>query len=121
MDRVSDLAIFAGLGALMTSRGSVGGTLLVFWALTGAVMTSYVRARAESELNELSAGYMERAERCVVLILGALVGWIELALLVVALGSTVTTVQRMRLARRMIRTLEETGRDPSLTRQEGGP
>ena len=95
MDRVSDLLIFAGLGVYYTGLGSTGGALLVFWALTASVMTSYVRARAEAELHELSAGYMERAERCVVLILGALTGFIEIALVVVALGATATSVQRM--------------------------
>ncbi len=111
MDRVSDLAIFAGLGVLMTSRGSVAGTLLVFWALAGSVMTSYVRARAEAEIEELRAGYMERAERCVVLILGALTGWIQVALLVVALGSTLTTVQRIWIARRLLRAVDQSGHE----------
>ncbi len=111
MDRVSDLAIFAGLGVLMTTRGSVAGTLLVFWAFAGSVMTSYVRARAEAEIAELRAGYMERAERCLVLILGALTGWIQVALFVVALGSTLTTVQRNRLARRLIRAVDRRGQE----------
>ncbi len=111
MDRVSDLVIFAGLGVLMTSRGSVAGTLLVFWALAGSFMTSYVRARAEAEIEELRAGYMERAERCVVLILGALTGWIQVALFVVALGSTLTTVQRIWIARRLIRAVDQSGQE----------
>lgn len=114
MDRVSELLVFAGIGFAMASRGDSSGILLLFWAVLGSFMTSYTRARAEKDLASLSAGLMERAERCVVLIVGALSGFLQVALLIIALGSTLTAIQRIRAARGLLRVLEETGRDPTL-------
>ncbi len=114
MDRVSELLVFAGIGFAMASRADSSGILLLFWALLGSFMTSYTRARAEKDLASLSAGLMERAERCVVLIVGALSGFLQVALLIIALGSTLTAIQRIRAARGLLRVLEETGRDPTL-------
>lgn len=118
MDRVSELLVFAGIGVAMARAGDVPGSLLLFWALLGSFMTSYTRARAEKDLASLSAGMMERAERWLVLIVGALVGYLQVALLVVAVGSTLTAIQRVRAARRMLQILHDTGRDPTL---EGSP
>ena len=118
MDRVSELLVFAGIGVAMARVGDVTGTLLLFWALLGSFMTSYTRARAEKDLASLSAGLMERAERWLVLIVGALVGYLQVALFVVAVGSTLTAIQRIRAARRMLQILDDTGRDPTL---EGSP
>ena len=100
MDRVSDLLIFSGIALATASRADTAGTALVLWALSAAVMTSYLRARAEVDLDELSVGVMERGERFVVLILGALSGFLEVALWIVAIGATVTSVQRLLVAQR---------------------
>jgi len=119
MDRLSDLVVFGGLACWMLAGADLPGLLLVLWALTAAVMTSYTRARAEVELHSLSAGYMERAERCVVLILGGLTGYVVVALWIVAIGATATSVQRIVAARRFLRELDETGIDPTLPAAEG--
>ncbi len=114
MDRVSELLIFAGIGFAMAGRADAVGVLLLFWAVLGSFLTSYTRARAEKDLANLSAGMMERGERWVILIVGALSGFLHAALLVVALGSTVTAIQRVRAARRLLRILDDTGCDPTL-------
>ena len=97
----------------------VSGVLLVCWALTGAVMTSYTRARAERQLAHFQVGWMERGERCAVLILGALAGYLEVALWIVAIGASLTTFQRLAAARRLLRELDETGVDPTLPLDSG--
>jgi CDP-diacylglycerol--glycerol-3-phosphate 3-phosphatidyltransferase len=107
MDRLSDLLVFGGLAYLMAARGDGPGVLLVMWALTGAVMTSYTRARAETKLAKLEVGWMERGERLGFLVLGGLTGWIEIALWIVAIGATVTSVQRIVVARRLLRAAED--------------
>ena len=109
MDRVSDLVIFAGIALAMAARTDVAGTLLVLWALSGSVMTSYLRARAEVELERLEVGLMERAERFGVLILGALTGFVVVALWVIAIGATITSIQRLVVANR------ELGKLPRVT------
>ena len=113
MDRLADLFMFSGMAIGMALSGDTFGVLLVCWALTGSVMTSYTRARAERHLAHFSIGFMERGERMVLIILGSLTGWLELALWGVALGATVTTVQRMVVARRLLRELDRTGEDPT--------
>ena len=114
MDRVSELLVFAGIGFSMASHGDGPGVLLLFWAVLGSFMTSYTRARAEKDLSNLSVGVMERAERCLILVLGGLTGFVQVALLVIALGSTWTAVQRIWAAHRLLHILDATGEDPTL-------
>ena len=65
-------------------------------------------------------GVMERAERCVVLMLGAFTGWLVLALWIVAIGATVTSAQRLLAARRLLAELSRTGRDPTEEPESAG-
>ena len=100
MDRVADLLVFSGIAFGMAAANDPGGVLLVCAALSGSVMTSYARAKAEVELGEsFSVGFVERGERVVVLILGALSGYLVLALWLVAVGSIFTAGQRLVVAR----------------------
>jgi phosphatidylglycerophosphate synthase len=98
MDRVSDLAIYAGMAVFAASQADAWLTMLVLWALAGAVLTSYTRARAESELGEFKVGFMERAERFLVLIPLALLDRLEWALWILAIGGTLTSMQRLWVA-----------------------
>jgi CDP-diacylglycerol--glycerol-3-phosphate 3-phosphatidyltransferase len=66
------------------------------------VLTSYTKARAELWLRDFEGGLLERAERIVLLIAGGLLGWMPLALALVALGSVATAVQRIIMARRRL-------------------
>ena len=72
MDRYSDVAIFFGL-LIYYARGNrlfyVG---LVAFVMTACVMVSYTRARAEALIGTCKVGFMERPERIVCVILGAL-------------------------------------------------
>ncbi len=113
MDRLSDLLVFSGIAVGMAYRGDIGGVILVCWGLTGAVMTSYVRARAERHLARFDVGFMERAERVGLIALAALVGYLEIGLWAVAIGATITAIQRIVIARRLLQELDRTGRDPT--------
>jgi CDP-diacylglycerol--glycerol-3-phosphate 3-phosphatidyltransferase len=62
-------------------------------------MVSYTRARAEALIGSCKVGFMERPERIVCVILGALFnrwGVMAAALWVLAFFSTVTVVHRIR-------------------------
>ena len=113
MDRLAELLMFSGMAIGMTLNGDPWGVLLVCWALTGSVMTSYTRARAERHLAHFNVGFMERGERMLLIILGSLTGWLEIALWAVSIGATVTTIQRVVVARRLLRELDRTGEDPT--------
>jgi CDP-diacylglycerol--glycerol-3-phosphate 3-phosphatidyltransferase len=58
-------------------------------------MVSYTRARAESVDVECRVGLMERGERMLVLIVGALLDLLVPAIWVVALGANATAVHRI--------------------------
>jgi phosphatidylglycerophosphate synthase len=70
-------------------------------------------ARAERHLERFDVGVMERGERFVVLILGALSGFLVAALWIIAIGATWTTIQRLLAARRLLAELARTGQDPT--------
>lgn len=113
IDRLSDLVIFSGLVLACVRTGDTGGAALVLWAITASVMTSYTRASAERRLHSLKVGFMERAERFLVLIVGALTTFVMTAVLIIAVGATYTAVQRVLEGRRLLRELEESGVDPT--------
>ena len=113
MDRLGDLLMFSGIAVGMAREGAIGGVVLTSWALSGSVMTSYVRARAESQLHSLDVGLLERAERVGLIAVAALLGYLVVGLWIVAIGATITATQRIVVARRHLRELERTGRDPT--------
>jgi CDP-diacylglycerol--glycerol-3-phosphate 3-phosphatidyltransferase len=98
MDRYSDVAIFFGL-LIYYARGNrlfyVG---LVAFVMTACVMVSYTRARAEALIGQCKVGFMERPERIVLILLGALFNrWGVMApvLWVLAALSTITVAHRI--------------------------
>lgn len=98
IDRVSEAVVLLGL--LIFYRASTEGTVLVYLALVGSIMVSYLRARAEGLGIECKVGIMTRPERVAVLGVGLVIGhWWPTAVLVV-LGviaglTMLTSVQRL--------------------------
>lgn len=72
LDRFSDLALFIGLIFLYSTLGRNDYVLVATLALVFTVMTSYIRARAESLVERCKVGFMERPERIVLFAIGAL-------------------------------------------------
>src|SRR5262245_2598247 len=95
LDRYSDLLVLAGLVLLFARLGRADAVLAVLLALIGTVMVSYTRARAESVDVECRVGLMERGERMLVLIAGALLDVLVPAIWLVALGANATAVHRI--------------------------
>jgi CDP-diacylglycerol--glycerol-3-phosphate 3-phosphatidyltransferase len=63
--------------------------------MTGSVMVSYTRARAENIIPKCKAGFMERPERIVLLIIGALFNRMAPVLWIIAVLANVTVAHRM--------------------------
>jgi CDP-diacylglycerol--glycerol-3-phosphate 3-phosphatidyltransferase len=95
LDRYSDLLVLGGIAVLFARLGAAAGVVLTLAALVGTVMVSYTRARAESVGVECRVGLMERGERLLVLILGALLDLLVPALWLVAVGANLTAVYRI--------------------------
>src|SRR5215831_14539867 len=95
LDRYSDLALFMGLLVYYASIGRFGYIVLTAIVMTGSVMVSYTRARAECTIPKCKVGFLERPERVVLIILGALFDRMAPVLWVIAVLSNLTVVHRM--------------------------
>ena len=79
---------------------SLEGTVLVYLAVGGSVMVSYLRARSEGLGIDCKVGIMTRPERVAALGIGMIIAhWFPIVMLVVlgiiAALTTLTTVQRL--------------------------
>ncbi len=95
LDRYAEIAIFGGLIYFALSQRKDILVLLAFFALTGSLMVSYARARAEALGFECKVGLLTRFERLAILTLGLLVGWVEVAVLIIAVFANLTALQRL--------------------------
>jgi len=95
IDRYSDLAIFMGLLVYYASINRFFYIVLTAIVMTGSVMVSYTRARAENAIPKCKVGFLERPERVVLIIIGALFDRMAAVLWVLAVLSNVTVIARM--------------------------
>jgi CDP-diacylglycerol--glycerol-3-phosphate 3-phosphatidyltransferase len=95
LDRYSDLLVLAGVVVLYVRQGRSVEVAVTLAALLGTVMVSYTRARAESVGVECRVGVLERGDRLLLLIAGALLGFLLPALWLVAIGANLTAVHRI--------------------------
>lgn len=99
IDRYSDVVIFFGLLVFYARGNRLFYVGLVAFVMTASLMVSYTRARAEALIGSCKVGFMERPERIVLVILGALFNrWdvMAAALWVLAVFSTITVIHRIR-------------------------
>jgi CDP-diacylglycerol--glycerol-3-phosphate 3-phosphatidyltransferase len=95
IDRYSDLAVFMGLLVYYASINRFFYIVLTAIVMTGSVMISYTRARAENTIPKCKVGFLERPERVVLIIIGALFDRMAAVLWVIAILSNLTVVHRM--------------------------
>lgn len=98
-DRISDAVLLLGVLVLYLLNRDTIGIVLVFLALVGAFLTSYLRARAEGLGINCPVGLFTRAERVIILALGLLLNplckfSISIALAVLVVLGFATVVQR---------------------------
>jgi CDP-diacylglycerol--glycerol-3-phosphate 3-phosphatidyltransferase len=95
LDRYSDLALLIGLLVWYGSINRFGYVVLTAIVMMSSVMVSYVRARAENTIPMCKVGFMERPERVVLLIIGALFDRMAPVLWVIAVLGNLTVIARM--------------------------
>src|SRR3954466_2420976 len=95
IDRYSDVALFFGLLVFYARANRFFYLVLVAVVMTGSVMVSYTRARAESLIGTCKVGFMERPERIVLVIIGALFNRMAPVLWVIAVLSNITVAHRI--------------------------
>ncbi len=103
IDRYSDLALYFGLLVYYARGNRFFYVVLTALAMTGSVMVSYVRARAESMIGQCKAGFMERPERIVLLIIGGAFDRMAPVLWVIAVLSNITVIHRILFTRQVCR------------------
>ena len=109
LDRVADAATFIALGyyyAVVTEFNRIACIASVI-ALTGALLTSYARAKAESLGAKCNVGIAERAERTTLLWLGFMFSGLvfdvmPIVLVLLAALSAITVVQRLVFVRNQL-------------------
>ncbi|MBM3285032.1 MAG: CDP-alcohol phosphatidyltransferase family protein [Candidatus Aminicenantes bacterium] len=105
LDRYSEFFIYLGLAYYFRNRWPLW---ILFFTFLGSSMVSYTRARAEGLGFECKVGFMQRAERMILLLFGSFLGplfgifdpVITVILIIIALVSNVTAFQRILLVRR---------------------
>jgi CDP-diacylglycerol--glycerol-3-phosphate 3-phosphatidyltransferase len=95
VDRYSDLVLLMGLLVYYASINRFFYIVLTAVVMTGSVMVSYTRARAECIIPKCKAGFMERPERIVLFILGALFNRMAPVLWIIAVLANITVIHRM--------------------------
>jgi CDP-diacylglycerol--glycerol-3-phosphate 3-phosphatidyltransferase len=95
IDRYSDLLLLLGLVIWYAKTDRIFYVGLTGLVIIGSVMTSYTRARAESLIKACKVGFLERPERVVLLIIGALTNRMAAVLWVMAILSNWTVSQRI--------------------------
>ncbi len=95
LDRLSEGVLLLGLLVWLLPNDPPLDIYLLFAALLGSVMVSYTRARAEGVGFECKVGVLSRVERILLLGGGLILGWVRPALLVLAVLTWVTVVQRI--------------------------
>jgi CDP-diacylglycerol--glycerol-3-phosphate 3-phosphatidyltransferase len=95
LDRFSDISLFLGLIYLYAHLGRTGYVMVASLAMMFTIMTSYTRARAESLIEKCKVGFMERPERIVLFMIGALTNRMAAILWVILVLSVVTVADRI--------------------------
>ncbi len=104
MDRYSDLALYMGLLVYYASINRFFYIVLTAIVMTGSVLVSYSRARAECTIPKCKVGFLERPERIVLVVIGAFFDRMAPVLWVIAVLSNLTVIHRI------IYTFQETKR-----------
>src|SRR5215471_5539478 len=95
VDRYSDASLFFGLLVFYARGNRFFYVVLAAFVMVSSIMVSYARARAESLIGTCRVGFMERPERLVLLIIGALFNVMAPVLWVIVVLSTITVIHRI--------------------------
>jgi CDP-diacylglycerol--glycerol-3-phosphate 3-phosphatidyltransferase len=95
LDRYSDLILLIGLLVYYGSISRAPYVVLTAVVMMASVMISYTRSRAENIIPTCKVGFMERPERVVLLIIGALADRMAPVLWVIAILGNLTVLHRM--------------------------
>ena len=97
VDRYAEFFLFLGLLVylILHRQGGLLEAALVLSAMTGSLLVSYTRARAEALGFSCKVGVFTRFERLFLLAVGLIFGWIYPVLVILAIFTHITVLQRI--------------------------
>ncbi len=102
LDRLSEAAVLAGIAWYYLDLGHREEPMLAIVAIVGSLMVSYVRARSEGLGQPITDGLFTRSERVVITGVALMLGWVRIALWLLAILTVFTTFQRVWIAGRLL-------------------
>jgi CDP-diacylglycerol--glycerol-3-phosphate 3-phosphatidyltransferase len=100
VDRYSDLVVLLGIVLFYERADDFTGVFFTMLTVVGTIMTSYTKARAQSVGFGCEVGWLERPERLIILIAGAVFGLLTPAVIALAFLTNLTALQRIFHVRR---------------------
>lgn len=95
IDRYSDVALYFGLLVYYARANRFFYVVLTALVMITSLMISYTRARSENMIKQCKVGFMERPERIVLVIIGALFNHMAAILWVIAVIGNITVIHRI--------------------------
>ena len=95
IDRYSDVALYFGLLVYYARANRFFYVVLTALVMVTSLMISYTRARSENMIKQCKVGFMERPERIVLVIIGALFNRMAAVLWVIAVIGNITVIHRI--------------------------
>ena len=94
MDRIAEIILYVGYMIYFSNQDEIWFVAAAYAAVTGSLMVSYTRSRAEALGVSCKVGLFTRVERYVVIIASLIINQPEWGLVILALGTYFTVIQR---------------------------
>lgn len=94
-DRLAEIILFTGFIFYFGRQGDTFMLFVSYLAISGSLMVSYARARAEALNRSCKVGILSRVERYVVLIFFLFINRLHIGLFILAVFAYVTVAQRI--------------------------
>lgn len=95
LDRLAEIVLFGGFILYFGNQDDLLMLTLSYVAITGSLMVSYARARAEALGLECKVGLMSRVERYGIITIFLLFGLPQAVVIILAIMTYITVAQRM--------------------------
>ena len=95
LDRLAEIILFSGFIMYYVSQNDALYLLVAYLAITGSLMVSYARARAEALGYSCKVGVLSRVERYAVMMFFLVLDLPHVALIILAVFTYITVFQRM--------------------------
>jgi CDP-diacylglycerol--glycerol-3-phosphate 3-phosphatidyltransferase len=102
LDRYTDLFLMLGVFVYFLFSKDTFYMVVTFFATIGIAIIPYVKARAEASSVKCNTGVLERPERLVLLFIGLLFNVLPYIVLILAVLTHVTVIQRMLFVRKAL-------------------